>query len=66
MRNIDDSDIKRGIDRRSFLGITGAVPVAMVAGGFQLSPLPSQGLGKNGIRARSAPNPECRILLVSA
>ena len=34
MRNIDDSYIKRGIDRRSFLGITGAAAVAMVAEGL--------------------------------
>jgi hypothetical protein len=32
MRNIDDSGIKRSIDRRSFLGITGAAAVATIAG----------------------------------
>jgi hypothetical protein len=34
LRNIDDSDIKRGIDRRSFLGFTGAAAVATVVGGL--------------------------------
>jgi hypothetical protein len=29
MRNIDDSDMKISIDRRSFLGITGAAAAAL-------------------------------------
>ena len=32
MRNFDDSDTKIGIDRRSFLGITGAAAAATLAG----------------------------------
>ena len=32
MRNIDDSDMKISIDRRSFLSITGAAAVATLAG----------------------------------
>jgi len=42
MRNIDDSGIKRSIDRRSFLGITGAAAVATVASGLSAAPLPSR------------------------
>jgi hypothetical protein len=34
MRNSDDSGIKRSIDRRSFLGITGAAAVATIAAGL--------------------------------
>ena len=32
MRNIDDSDMKSSIDRRSFLGITGVAAAATLAG----------------------------------
>jgi len=36
MHNFDDSGMKRSIDRRSFLGITGAAAAATLAG--HLSP----------------------------
>ena len=34
MQNFGDNGTKRGLDRRSFLGVTGAVAVATMAGGL--------------------------------
>ncbi len=36
MHNFDDNGIKRRMDRRSFLGVTGAVAVATIAGGLSV------------------------------
>lgn len=52
MGNIDDSGIKRSIDRRSFLGVTGAVAVVTIVGGLSAPAVaePSAKANVNGRR----------------
>jgi aryl-alcohol dehydrogenase-like predicted oxidoreductase len=50
MQKVDESGPKRGLNRRSFLGVTGAVAAATIAGGFPASAVAER--TQTGLRGR--------------